>query len=56
MVYLIIGVIVLLVMYAMWKEPVCPKCKSNDIGIFIHHDKQVFTCYECGHKDDESKL
>jgi tRNA(Ile2) C34 agmatinyltransferase TiaS len=56
MTLLIIGILILLALWAGWNKPLCPKCGSDDIGVFDHHGKKVFTCHECGHRDNENKL
>jgi transposase-like protein len=56
MILLMVIALMALGLWIVWRKPSCPKCGSDDIGIFNHHDKQVFTCHECGHRDDENKL
>lgn len=46
----------MLLLFTLFKQPRCPKCKSKDIGLFSFHGRKIFTCHECGHKDEEQKL
>ena len=49
-------VVAMLLLFVLFQQPKCPKCKSKDICLFVFHGKRVFTCHQCGNKDGEECL